>query len=84
MSDKPLASLPISREDAIALLDLLPRGKASLEPCHADNPALWHHWCRLRGRDPTSSSLVWSEHDVAVSSSLMLRVHIDLIWTLKS
>ena len=80
MSDKPLASLPISREDAIALLDLLPRGKASLQPCDDANPALWHHWCRLRGRDP-ASSLVWTELDVAVSSALMLRAHIDLIGT---
>ena len=79
MTDKPLASLPVFREDAIALLDLLPRGRASLEPCHEANPALWHHWCRLRGRDPASPSLVWSELDVAVSSALMLRAHIDFI-----
>jgi hypothetical protein len=73
----------ISREDAIALLDLLPRDKASLEPCSDVNPALWRHWCRLRGRDQTSPSLVWSERDVAVSSAIMLRLHIDLIWMLK-
>ena len=79
MSNKPLASPPISREDAIALLDLLPRKKASLEPCHEDNPALWHHWCRLRGRDPAISSLIWSEYDVAFSSALMLRTHIAFI-----
>ena len=68
----------ISREDAIALLDLLPRGKASLEPCSDVNPALWHHWCRLRDRDP-ANSVVWSEYDVAFSSALMLRTHIAFI-----
>jgi hypothetical protein len=78
MSDKPLASLPISREDAIALLDLLPRGKASLQPCDDANPALWHHWCRLRGR-PILPSPIWTELDVAVSSAFMLRSHIAFI-----
>jgi hypothetical protein len=78
MTDKPLSSLPVSREDAIALLDLLPRGKASLQPCDDANPALWHHWCRLRGR-PTSPSPIWSELDVAVSSAFMLRSHIAFI-----
>lgn len=78
MTDKPLASLTISREDAIALLDLLPRGKASLQPCHDANPALWHHWCRLRGR-PVLPSPIWSELDVSVSSAFMLRAHIAFI-----
>lgn len=68
----------ISREDAIALLDLLPRGKASLEPCYEANPALWCHWCRLRDRDPINS-VVWSELDVSVSSAFMLRSHIAFI-----
>jgi hypothetical protein len=78
MTDKPLASPPISREDAIALLDLLPRGKASLQPCDDANPALWHHWCRLRGR-PVLASPIWTELDVAVSSAFMLRTHIAFI-----
>ena len=78
MSDKPVASPPISREDAIALLVLLPRGKASLEPCDDANPVLWQCWCRLRGR-PTSPSPIWSELDVTVSSALMLRTHIASI-----
>jgi len=68
----------LSREDAIALLDLLPRGKASLEPCHEANPALWHHWCRLRNRDPANSQ-VWLEYDVAFNSALLLRAHIAFI-----
>ena len=78
MTDKPLASLPISREDAIALLDLLPRGKASLQPCEDANPALWRHWCRLRGRS-INPSPIWTELDVAVSSAFMLRAHIAFI-----
>jgi hypothetical protein len=72
---------PISREDAIALLDLLPREKASLQPCSDVNPALWHHWCRLRDRDP-ANSLVWSEIDVVVSSSFILRTHTIQVVTL--
>jgi hypothetical protein len=68
----------LSREDAIALLDLLPRGKASLQPCDDANPALWRHWCRLRGR-PILPSPIWSELDVAVSSTFILRAHIAFI-----
>ena len=68
----------LSREDAIALLDLLPRGKASLQPCDDANPALWRHWCRLRGR-PTNPSPIWTELDVAFNSALLLRAHIAFI-----
>jgi hypothetical protein len=74
-----MSNKPLSREDAIALLDLLPRGKASLEPCHEVNPALWHHWCRLKDRPTAMPSLVWSELDVAASSAVMLRSHIEQI-----
>ena len=58
------------------LLLSLPMKGACEEPCYLVNPGLWEAWCSAKGRDLASTSVVWTEIDVAASAELVLRQYI--------